>query len=127
MKTDAYSAVSATVDAKIAIAEFAAEKLGRSDIAGWNYNNAAYDLIKQFKVVTNYEVATADLLNTPSGHRDAKLADLKATFEGNIALLQLAGQILDKAETTGGDNGFKSKIKSNRKFIYDIKKLIATK
>ena len=113
MKGATYGSLSETALAKVQLAEFAKENLGRPDIAGWNYNNAAYEVIKDFKSKTNYDTATAALFAAPKGKRAALRADLKLALKSNEVLLAIASDYLSRAKAVTKNPDVLAKVASN--------------
>ncbi len=121
----------------------AAQLAGKSatpDIQLWQYNNAAYSLIKQFKILTGYEEKLQKLSEMKTGKE-------KIVYQTEIAeLFNLQANLLDEAENILNEGkgllkeeepaetantkeaksttGPKDKIESNLQFINWVKEFI---
>jgi len=83
----------------LALAGECAQKLGRMDIAAWQFNNIGYYSIQEFKLRTGYDQRLQKLATMPPG--DAKMGYQKATkdlFSREYSLLEKAGKYLVRAQ-----------------------------
>ena len=110
-------------DTVTAVANYkkAAELAGKSateEIQAWQINNAAFVLIKQFKVLVAYDeklTTLADMI--PGKEKFAFQKEMATLFATKIELLNEAKALLKASETVNGGEAPKIKMQSNIEFI----------
>ena len=116
LKANQFTSLTQSAENHLKMAEVA-NRLGKVDIEVWNYNNAAYDIINEFKVETNYDATTAKI---DSDKRDVRKADresFKASLKAHILLLQNADSKLNNTNVLHKNVSQQKAIESNRSFI----------
>lgn len=125
LKSNTYADVTLTVQNHLAIADVA-KQLNRNDIAAWNYNNAAYVLIKEFRKQTNYTEFNKQISKAKSGEpRKAKRNEFRDVLGAHWGLLAEAQEYLFKASGLAYnadrdsflDADLGKKVNSNQDFI----------
>lgn len=98
--------------------------MGRPDITAWQYNNAAYALIKYIKASTAWDATMDSIKVMPTSTKDERQAklqaarDIQSKVKGFVDLLNLASGYLQKAENVeGADDAVGNKIESNQQFV----------
>jgi len=133
LRSQKFESVSLTVKNHLDIAAVA-KQLNRSDIEAWNYNNAAYVLIKEFRKVTTYDDFNRQISAASSKHekiggkespRLMKRNEFRKVLQANWQLLAEAQEHLHKAIGIGYnpekdrfiEKDLGVKINSNQDFI----------
>ncbi|MEI7543121.1 MAG: hypothetical protein WCJ94_07720 [bacterium] len=118
-------------DTATAVANYkkAAELAGMfatEEIQAWQINNAAFALIKKFKVLVAYdEKLTALAEMTPGKEKFAFQKEMTTLFASKIELLNEAKALLVSGETINGGEAPMAKMQSNVEFIDWVLKFIA--
>ena len=117
LKATSYDSVSLTVQKYVDTAKVASE-LNRNDIAAWNYNNAGYALINEFRKVTNYKDFNKQISKAKSGEpRKAKRNEFREVLRQHLALLDEAHGYLAQSAGLAEQADVKKKLESNFGFI----------
>lgn len=98
--------------------------MGRQDITAWQYNNAAYALIKYFKQVTAWDAtmdAIKEIPNDTKENRQSRLnkaREIQKLSKDNLWVLDLATDYLNKADgiDEATDEAL-NKVASNQDFV----------
>jgi hypothetical protein len=140
LKAQSFESVSLTVKNYIDMATVAKE-LKRPDIEAWSYNNAAYELINEFRRVTNYDKYNTDIANAPTrknamgiNPRALLREEFRETLRNHKQLItdassyiQAAVSVAYRPETDSFiDKKLGKKIKSNDGFIMWVLKFTET-
>jgi len=90
----------------------------------WQYNSAAFTLIKAFKKATAFEAKDGQLAEMTAGKKKwAVQIELATSSKEFLGLLEEAAGYLQKAEAVGLEEAA-GKINSNKAYIEQIKKFI---
>jgi hypothetical protein len=99
-------------------AEGFAEKSADNTIKGWPLNNAAYNLITQFKTTVGYAEKLAKLeAMTPSKEKLAYQKELADLFNLQLPLLDEAKTLLEQGKALGEDIAASKTMQSNLDYI----------
>jgi len=126
LKANQFTSLTLTAQNHVQIAKLG-KQMGRVDIEVWNYNNAAYDLINQFKAVTDYDAATAKIDADKREQRKTDREAFKTTCKANLAILDQAKQYLNQTATLHRTESQKKAIDSNKSFIRWVNGFVKSK
>ena len=123
LKANSFTSQTLTAQNYVAMAQ-TVQRLKRTDIEAWDYNDAAFALINDFKANTNYTAATAKISADKGEVRKADRVSLKQVCAANIVELDQAHGYLVKASEVATKADVKAAIKSNKDFIRWVKSFI---
>ena len=127
LKGNTFSSLTMTADNHLKISEVA-KKLERADIVAWNLNNAAYALINQFKLETDYDNNISAIANAPKAKRVGLRQEFKVLLLSHNDTITMANGFLADARATGFDGEeFLVKVSSNQSFIDWVLKFQSSK
>ena len=125
------SEAEAAGDTSTAVANYkkAADLAGKSatkEFQAWQLNNAAYVLIKQFKVLVAYDDELAKLAELkPSKEKIALQKEMANLFSFKLDMLNEAKTLLEDGKALDGGEAPTAKIQSNIDYIDWVQKFVA--